>query len=306
MKISTTTDYHSKLLGEKNAFKALAEAGYDAVDYSMFFHNDYGPTCRGEIGELYSKPTEEVLEYYRDLKKAADTYGIEIGQVHAPFPSYVGNPVKDANIFKMLELSIMVTQVLGCKHVVIHPGSTNGRRYDEDIEPCKAVNMELYSRLIPLAKQCGVKICVENMWTVDPVTKKKCPAVCSHAEELADYVDTLNEMAGERIFYVCLDVGHAVLTGDNPAEMLKILGDRTAVLHIHDVDGVNDSHTLPFLGVVKWDEFFTSLKEVGYKGNFNFEAATFYAYFGKDFLAESGKYMCDLAKMLIKKYELGE
>ncbi|MBE6689334.1 MAG: sugar phosphate isomerase/epimerase [Ruminococcaceae bacterium] len=305
MKISTSTDYHFKLFGEKNALKVFKDAGFDALDYSLFTHNDYGPTAKGEICELYSRPKNEVLEYFSDIKRVADTVGIEIGQVHAPFPSYTSsNPEANANILKLLDLSVEITAALGSEYLIIHPACTKGRIYDIGVEECKAVNMELYGALIPTAKKCGVKICTENMWTVDPATNKKCATVCSHAHELADYVDTLNEMAGERIFYVCLDVGHTSLTDDDPAEALRILGDRTATLHIHDTDGIVDSHTLPYLGVVKWDSFFTAMRETGYKGNFNFEAANFFKNFGKEFINESSKFMCDLAKMVIKKYGL--
>ena len=81
------------------------------------------------------------------------------------------------------------------------------------------------------------------------------------------YIDTL----GNDLFVACLDAGHALLTYDSPARMAKVLGSRLKVLHVHDVDGIDDLHTVPYLGNNDWPEFCQALKEIGYKGTFNFE-----------------------------------
>ena len=78
----------------------------------------------------------------------------------------------------------------------------------------------------------------------------------------------------------CLDIGHAPLVSQDPAYMIRCLGkDRLVSLHIHDVDLQDDSHTLPFVGKVKWQEICEALAEIGYEGDFTFEIGCWYSAF---------------------------
>ena len=51
--------------------------------------------------------------------------------------------------------------------------------------------------------------------------------------------------------------------------------NRLRALHVHDVDGFEDSHTLPYYGVTNWDLVAKALKEIGYEGDFTFEVIGF-------------------------------
>jgi len=52
--------------------------------------------------------------------------------------------------------------------------------------------------------------------------------------------------------------------------------DRLACLHVHDVDGIDDSHTLPYFGIVRWQQVMEALAEIDYKGDLTFEACGFF------------------------------
>ena len=80
---------------------------------------------------------------------------------------------------------------------------------------------------------------------------------CADASEAIRYIDTLNEEAGEEIFAFCLDTGHANLLSKNLYQYIPSLGDRLILLHLNGNTG--------------WDEFLRALKEIGYKGDLNFE-----------------------------------
>ena len=41
---------------------------------------------------------------------------------------------------------------------------------------------------------------------------------------------------------------------------------RLGALHVHDVSKTEDSHTIPYQGVVDWQKFMQALKTIGYLG----------------------------------------
>jgi sugar phosphate isomerase/epimerase len=91
-------------------------------------------------------------------------------------------------------------------------------------------------------------------------------------------IDLLNKEAGGDYFGFCLDAGHANLTNRNIKEYVKELGDRLTILHIHDNNGFEDMHMIPYSylatpssHVCDWQGFVEGLKEIGYKGVLAFE-----------------------------------
>ena len=85
MKISTEIHSASKILGEERAIAALAEAGFDAWDFSMF------EMCNNKNGVLVptNHPTAQsnYLAFARRLKQIGLDNGIVCNQSHAPFPT---------------------------------------------------------------------------------------------------------------------------------------------------------------------------------------------------------------------------
>ena len=110
----------------------------------------------------------------------------------------------------------------------------------------------------------------------------------SNAADLAKMLDILNEEAGGDYFGCCLDVGHANLTRRNIKEFVKTPGDRLTILHIHDNDGNEDLHMIPYsylattsCHVCDWKGFVEGLKEIGYKGVLAFETFRIFSAYPK-------------------------
>lgn len=49
-------------------------------------------------------------------------------------------------------------------------------------------------------------------------------------------------------------------------DIISLFGDRVVAVHLHDNDGVNDQHRLPFDGTVNWKGIMNKLRGVNYKG----------------------------------------
>ena len=160
--------------------------------------------------------------------------------------------------------------------------------------------MRFYRSLLPYAKEYDVKIALENMWQIDKKRRVICDDTCSRAVEFARYVDTLDD----EHFVACLDLGHCGLIGEEPQDAIRILGhDRLKALHVHDNDYRGDTHTLPFLSHMEWEEIMKALADIKYDGEFTFEADNFLPHFPKDLKPMAAKFMVDTGRYLISRYE---
>ena len=195
--------------------------------------------------------------------------------------------------------SVEIAGMLGIKNLVIHPTAPTRMPLGADL---KEFNMEFYRSLLPLAEKWNVKICLENMWGYDSKRGYIIPNVCSFGRDLADYLDSL----GDEHFTVCLDLGHSGLVGEEAADAIYALGgERLGALHVHDNDYKGDTHTLPYYGKMDWDAITKALSDVGYKGDFTYEASGFYRNLphDKDLVLSALRYMHDVGRYLIKKIE---
>ena len=287
MILSTQTDYIGRNLGDLAAVEILADAGFDALDYTMF-------TMREDACLLN---TDAYKAHIAALRAAADARGIPFRQAHAPFPSSKSDAAYNAVAYDRILRSIEIAGMLGAKIIVVHP--MHHLPYDANAAELKAMNMDFYRSLAPYAKAAGVKIALENMWQRD-ADKKIVPSACSRTREFVDWLDTL----ADDTFTACLDLGHCGLYGFDAAEVIKGLGKaRLGALHVHDNDYQSDMHTIPFGGKMHWDTITDALVQIGYAGDFTLEADNFYAPFGAELAPAAAKMLAAVGRRLIAVME---
>lgn len=303
MKISTTTGTFARMYNDEVAIAKLAQAGFEAMDYSMFVHN-------AETGIYNQKGFEKHAER---IKAVADACGISFGQIHAqmPSPSYPDYIARQELWDKLAVNTIITAAIVDCPYIVVHPLIMLDRLYDRKYQENFDANLDYYGRMKPYLKEYGVKVAIENMWHFDDEIQKIVPTVCSTAEEMIALADALGDE-----FVFCLDVGHTALTGNKAEDMVRKLGSRLKTLHIHDVNGFDDSHDIPFNGnqipmmfpenenKIDWDAFAKSLKEIGYDGTFNLEADCFPKKFPAELREDATAFMAKVSKYFVNKYEL--
>lgn len=287
MILSTQTDYLGRKFGEDRAIDMIADAGFDAVDLSLF--------CLKNDGSIWDGDYKKVAS---DLKKKAESRGVFFNQAHAPFPCSKLDDAYNEIIFERLVRSIEIAGIVGVKCIVVHP--LHHLPYLENAEKLKEMNMEFYRSLAPYAKTAGVKIALENMWQRNSETKEIIVSACSRTKEFVDWIDTLNDDC----FTACLDLGHCGLYGYDAAETIKGLGDRLGALHVHDNDYQTDAHTAPYLGKMHWDTICDALATVGYQGDLTLEADNFYNPFGEELASSAAKFLHDIGRNLINRIEL--
>ena len=72
--------------------------------------------------------------------------------------------------------------------------------------------------------------------------------------------------------------------------------------HVHDNDGIHDSHTLPFYGTTNWESVMEALAEIGYEGNLNYESGLFVNNVPGCLREDGAKYMAKVGKYLIERF----
>ena len=282
MKICTQTSNVFERIDTETAIRWFAEAGFDALDYSMFFLNS----------EAFLRSNDDPMKQAEKVLALSEQYHIPFHQAHAPFPSNIpGNADYNGMIVGRIEQSLEIAGVLGAEHVVVHPFKESAG------ESAKDANLRFYNSLAETAQKSHVRVALENIWDWDAGANRIIPFGCSRAENLADLYDALDPA----VFTGCLDVGHCGLYGESAAEAIRTLGhDRLGALHVHDNDGKSDRHTLPYsVGcTIDWNAVTDALGAIDYAGDFTLEADCFLAHEPPETLPATLRYMAEISRIL--------
>ena len=284
MKISTEIQSTAKIIGEEKAVELIAKAGFDAWDFSLGSMCSYDWQTRSVRQSDHPLAGNKAIEFAKKLKKIGLDNGVVCNQSHAPFPTGC------EGIRAKLQLAIECTAEAGGKICVIHPDN------NQDAQG----NAEMYLKLLPFAKSCGVKIATENMWDWDNEKNQAAPAVCSSPQSFLEHLDAVND----EYFVACLDVGHAEMKGlnTNSVEMIHALSGKLQALHLHDNDLWHDSHQIPFSMRMDFEGIVKALKEIGYQGDFTLEADAYLGRYDKNTVFEGIKNLAESAKKLRDLY----
>lgn len=276
MKLSTEFAYATQLFGTEAAIPMLAEAGYDALDFSMY-------DARREDNPVSH---DDYKERMASFKKIAEDSGICFNQTHAPFPNWKnGDEAYNLLTYPRLIRAIEATALLGAPVVVMHPGSM------PDHEAAMEANIKHFKTLQPYCEEFGVKIAIENVIV---------PEFNATAQQHITLMDSLDS----RYFTALIDVGHAEINNVGAAEFIRAMGgERLGALHIHDNDKVHDLHNLPFTRSIDFKEITRALAEIDYKGDFTLESGFFIRYFDGHLAKDAYRMMAQVGHRLIQMIE---
>ena len=292
----------SKSVWSEWELDVLASAGITCCDYSV--SGMFDP--KGRFEDIFSVTDEQIYDIYAPIREHADRLGIEIPMTHGlggVQVRYCKDGIKE--YVARARATFVAAKILGATHIVMHPSYKTDRKYeigkDEEIEHM----IWAYGACNDALEQTGVVCCIENMFTHDYVRHHRCPTNLSRASELATVSDALGKN-----FAVCFDIGHSIVTEDDPVDAIYALGDRIVCLHAHGGDGMWDLHQMPYVpqGVaashhpifIDWDKVMVALADIGYKGNLNFEVG--FSSPAPCRVAEA-KYMNAIGKYLVQVYE---
>ena len=308
MKLCTSTGVLVEKFGLEEGLKVIADAGFDGVDFGFDIYLNWNQ-IRDEDRNSFLFDLEKCKEFAKELKHVLDKLGLKPYQCHAPFPSRRDDISEEFNqlIIESIKNCFYMCEIIGCKKLVVHPYNFGDVTNYPTPEFNHEMNMKLYVPLIDTIKETGVTCCLENMFIGDPTSKKIFAGTCSDISEACQYVDELNEIAGEEIFGFCLDIGHLLLCSIDPYNATKKLGKRIVCFHVHDNNGLADLHVSPYLGICHWDRFAQAVREIGYTDPLDLETGGMLVnYFREDGMAVAAYDMLHAAgRNIIKMIEDG-
>lgn len=239
--------------------RRCADAGFEVMDVNLCgLHRGPGPFR----GEGWRKAAEE-------LRNEAEKCGVTFAQSHLPYRSM--SMKSDVELFstpegaeKYRELTlraIEITHILGGKWAVIHP-MNDREAVVGDNEAHIKYNLRILDREIELCHKLNVGLAFENIF--DQYHLRRFGIKALELMQLIDYCH-------DPLIQACWDVGHGHLTMDEQAEAIRVLGDHIKALHIHDNNGKDDLHTMPFTGSVQWEKVMHAMYEGGCQADLVFE-----------------------------------
>jgi len=235
-------------------YKKVKEMGFDAVDFSLSQTQN----------EPYTLNDADFAEFLATNRRLAEEAGVIISQVHGPWiwPPHDDTPENREERLEKMKRCLKATRLLGCPYMVVHPIMPFGIE-DKDLgkeAETRALNRAFFTELLKTAHEEEVTIALENM----PMPHFS----IGSPEEIMDFVKEMND---DRLL-ICLDTGHvSVYDSRQPHEALPVFGDYLKVTHVHDNNGKNDLHLLPYHGVIDWDAFSRALRESGFDGVLSLE-----------------------------------
>jgi len=258
-------------IGDMEKQKAL---GYQAIDVAftgVIYFDDPKPHEPILDGDDY----EQKLDYYIEKSKEI---GIKILSTHIPYRYKYLEPESETfeRCHKMAVRALKASDYIGAEWAVMHVTTVEG-------------TVNYVKRLLAESGVKNVGIAIENM--------------CSRP--ISELIEVVDILAGEGYKVgICLDIGHChqnkFFDNDIP-EVIKMMGHRIKMLHVHDNSRGPDVHKAPYMGTVPWEKVMKALKEIGYEGALNLEIMP--ADIPKPARDAYEKYSVEIAKYLITLFE---
>ena len=230
---------------ERDLLKALRNSKVQTFELNAhMFDYDYDGAIRKEFKAMLAETGKKVISF------------------HVPFSGIddLSNPDETTRKWAVsrFRAHYPVIREFGCKFIVLHPSMeirTNVKaERDERINCLRKSLREVEGEL----KELGVKLALEFL-----------PRLCI-GNKLSDMDQILGGMNLE-IFGVCFDVNHIMNQYPLIPEITRKLGKRLFTTHISDYNGIDECHWLPGMGVIDWQGFVEALRDIDYRGPFNYE-----------------------------------
>jgi len=255
LKLGIAESGYTSLYGLEEGLGRIRRHGYQCIDYDTLADTNI---------PLYQMPHAQFERAMNNFRELAADCGLEICQSHGPWRW----PVHDESVenrterFEKMTRCIEANALLGCPNIVLHPIMPFGAREltDAENDQMYRMNQDFFGRLIEVAEKYHVVICYENM----PMTyfKMSSPAECLR------FVKSFKSP----YLKCCLDTGHSIVMKESPGDAVRKMGaDYLCSLHIHDNNGREDNHWLPFTGVIDWLDFSRAIHDIHFNGTLSLE-----------------------------------
>ena len=238
----------------KSGYSRIFNVGFDGTDQSI------PPVSYGSP----LKSSEEFKRWAYSVEEAVSLAGGHFAQCHCPVITRAeyGGFVHGEEEKRTYDDIFRAVRNWDCP-MVVHPINLPGFSEDSMLDEYLRINVAFFNMLLEYAEKYNVKIAAENLFDIPNSARH----FCSKPQNLKYIIDNVNSP----LVGVCIDTGHALVSGIEPNIFLNVFGEKVFALHIHDNNGFSDQHNLPPFGSIDWNKFIEALKSINYTGYFNYE-----------------------------------
>jgi sugar phosphate isomerase/epimerase len=175
----------------------------------------------------------------------------------APLSNAVSDAAARERALRETRAALDVARTVPFPFLIVHVGQPDAQSPPENDNQRDAARRSL-DEIYDATSRCpGVQLAIEVI-----------PNRLSSVETLVRFIDDLElEQAG-----LCLDFGHAFIM-DDLVDVIESASGQMLTTHVHDNDGSNDTHLVPFEGRIDWSRALFATQKVGYEGVWMMELA---------------------------------
>lgn len=219
-----------------------------------------------KVRNRLSEHPEEMPDFFAALFAQCGEWNITIPIARAP---YLNRNTERDDLSGLLSTlakeSIKVCAGAHCSYLIVRPlfaGVEKGSEWE--------INRKYYLDMVDIARENNVIILLENQCL--DINGHFVRGICSDAKEAVEWIDRLNEEAGEERFGFCMDTGVCSLCGQNMQDFAVSLGSRIKAVILRDCDGHNETSMLPYTSIGRggtptdWLGAIRGLREICFDG----------------------------------------
>ena len=246
MELSLWSSYFVELSPE-DAMARLSKNGIPAAELST----EHGAALLARAKESGRSVFEVGEEFRRYLQRLP----IKVTQGHLMLGARI---VSDPNAIDTLKEWIDLYEAVGVREMVLHIDNYGANEHLTDDE-VHAINLPPLRALAEHIRGRDICICLENL-------------VRAGVSKIDAILELLRKIGSDQ-FAITLDTGHLnIAKTTSQREFILRAGEKLHAIHIADNEGTRDQHLMPFArGTVDFAEVVSALREIHYKGLFNYE-----------------------------------
>ena len=263
--ISSAMASFCRELDLRTAMEEIKESGFDALDFPFSVYSS-GPDT--------PMAGDDWQSWVGNLKNLSEELRLPIHQAHATWKQAIGEDFQYEPPREIYYRTMEACRATDCHQLIFHPLRQPGRvETPEFRQKIHEYNVRWFRDLRKAAEEYDVIINLENTFDSHHVQLPGDPPYPYTGAE--DMLALARDIGGDHVG-ICLDTGHANISGQNIPAMIRTYGEKMTTVHLNDNYGLiapvyEDLHLFPGCGRICWDEVFGAMKEIRFHGVYNVE-----------------------------------
>ncbi len=263
--------------------RELMDCGFSNFNFDFGYHTDNAPVKTGEH-----------VRWANIVREAFDETGAKSVIVHEPQNNFFE---MDDDLRKIRKNCYEAYSIIDMGWMIAHPKSIAGNFNREEYKKCLEENYEYFARAAEELEKYNVRVAIETLASVFAVKWNGSKRM--FGDNPYDLIEIVDRVGSDKL-QLCIDTGHLHLNHQfDMGDVVRDMGSRLKALHVHDNDGIDDLHTLPYMGHIDWKNFVDALYDIGYDGVFTYEASKIPMKYPRELRPSCIKFMHDIAEYIV-------